>query len=655
LPQPISFILATAGHVDHGKSALVTALTGTDPDRLPEEKARGITIDLGFTHFDLEDGAQKWRIGVVDVPGHEDFVRNMVAGVGSVDVALLVVAADDGPMPQTEEHLQILGYLGVKRGVVALTKADLVASTDEAIKRVRTFLRGTVLADAPIVPTSIPRGRGLEELRAAMRDILRSAPPPVDLGKPRLSVDRAFTLKGVGTVVTGTLTCGTLRRGQGVMIQPAGIAVRIRSLQTFGRDVDLASPGSRVALNLPDVQVRTTGAARTGLLVGRGDVVTLAELGPATETLDVAITRCARAPDLSTGNETDERDLHDNARVHVHHGSAAVAARVCMLNRASVPAGGAALAQLRLESPIMALSGDRLILRDWPQQHTLAGAMVLDSAAHRSGFRTEARRTLLEALAADPGSAEVLILSKVSRDGFAPRASLGMDSVIPANDIARAIRSLAAAGRVVELDTHVVAHAFWQGLIDRFTAAIDAHHREHPEQIGLSLESLRKVVPLNARADLFDALVLHLEGRGVVRTGAFLRRRVFAPRLPPSLASAGDKIRRLLADRPFDPPSRNQLAADDTARQALKFLLLNGEAVELSRELIVSADALCKAGELIRAHIQSRGPATVSDLKATLGSSRRVMVPLLERLDRDRVTCREGDLRTLPTSRSQDA
>src|SRR5271170_7898668 len=244
MPSVQHFMVATGGHVDHGKSALVKALTGTDPDRLPEEKSRGITIDLGFAHLEIPSSAPEdgpLSLGIVDVPGHEDFVKNMVAGVGSIDLALLVVAADDGWMPQTEEHLQILTYLGVHRAVIALTKIDLVADEQAASDRIRERLRGTLFtetlgfADAPIVPTSVVAGRGLDDLRAALARVLAEAPPSDDIGKPRLAVDRIFTLRGVGTVVTGTLAGGTLRRGQEVTIQPSGKKTRIRNMQSHNR------------------------------------------------------------------------------------------------------------------------------------------------------------------------------------------------------------------------------------------------------------------------------------------------------------------------------------------------------------------------------------------------------------------------------------
>ena len=280
------FIVATAGHVDHGKSALVRALTGTDPDRLPEEKARGITIDLGFAHLALPG----LNLGLVDVPGHEDFIKNMVAGVGSVDLALFVVAADDGWMPQTEEHLQILAYLGVTRAVVALTKSDLTPEPGLASEEVRAHLRGTPFEHAPIVPTSTLMGQGFDELRAAFAAVLADAPPSRDAGKPRLPIDRVFTLRGVGTIVTGTLTGGTLARGAAVIAQPSGRAAHVRSAQSHGREQTAARPGTRAAFNLPEL------AASGEEAITRGEVLTLPNLGKASKVLDVRLTRFDRAP-----------------------------------------------------------------------------------------------------------------------------------------------------------------------------------------------------------------------------------------------------------------------------------------------------------------------------------------------------------------------
>src|SRR6187549_1115791 len=374
------YIVATAGHVDHGKSALIKALTGTDPDRLPEEKARGITIDLGFAHLELKSPAagpaeaghytSSIHVGIVDVPGHEDFVKNMVAGVGAIDLALLIVAADDGWMPQTEEHLQILSYFGVRRAVVALTKVDLAADENTAIADVRTHLEDSVFAEAPIVPTSVVTGQGVDALKSTLARELAAAAPPRDIGRPRLGVDRVFTVAGAGTVVTGTLVGGQLQRGQAVVIQPGSRPARIRRMQSHGKDVELSVPGTRTALNLADVD--------PGAGVHRGDVITLPDLGSSNDCLDVRLDISARAT----------RSMKDGVRVRVHYGSGNVPAHVALAGAKELPVGERRLAQLRLEAPVFLCAGDHLTIRDWSEQQTLAGAVVLDPDASRRSFRT---------------------------------------------------------------------------------------------------------------------------------------------------------------------------------------------------------------------------------------------------------------------------
>ncbi|HEY9462626.1 MAG TPA: selenocysteine-specific translation elongation factor, partial [Vicinamibacterales bacterium] len=373
------YIVATAGHVDHGKSALIKALTGTDPDRLPEEKARGITIDLGFAHLELgsPEVTSPIDVGIVDVPGHEDFVKNMVAGVGTIDLALLIVAADDGWMPQTEEHLQILSYFGVRRAVVSLTKADLAGDEAASISDIRLRLQGSPFADAPIVPTSVVTGQGLETLKSALAQELSAAPPPRDIGKPRLAVDRVFTLSGAGTIVTGTLVGGWLQRGQAVLIQPSGHPARIRRIQSHGRDVERSGPGTRTALNLADVDP-VAG-------VHRGDVITVPDMGSASDCLDVMLEISARA----------SRPLKDGVRARVHYGSGNVPAHIALGAGKELTPGERQLAQLRLESPVFLVAGDYLTLRDWSEQQTLAGAIVLDPDATRRAFRSTDRQQWL--------------------------------------------------------------------------------------------------------------------------------------------------------------------------------------------------------------------------------------------------------------------
>ncbi|HEY4708605.1 MAG TPA: selenocysteine-specific translation elongation factor [Candidatus Acidoferrales bacterium] len=626
------FILATAGHVDHGKSALIKALTGTDPDRLPEEQLRGITIDLGFAHLELPDPASPSSslvLGIVDVPGHEDFVKNMVAGVGSIDLALLVVAADDGWMPQTEEHLQILTYLGVSRAVVALTKIDLIQDETSAVAAIAEKLRDTPFAGAPVVPTSVVSGRGLDELKATLGRALAGVSPQADIGKPRLSVDRVFKLQGIGTVVTGTLNGGTLRRGQTVAIQPSGKTARIRNIQSHGRDVEASGPGRRTALNLSLDAVDD---------IHRGDVITLSDFGGPNSVLDVRIEISPRAT----------HTVKDGVRVHAHHGSGNVAGRVAFHEHRTLTAGEHAVAQLRLEAPAFVFASDHFIIRDWAERNTLGGAITLDPDGNRKLFRRESRMQFLDARNQSPSDVSCLVASQVAFEGASRKSRLLLKSRFSAADISASVGRLAAAGSVVQAAGFIVDAARWDTLHRLAMEAIDARHRAHPEQTGLPLTDLRGVLKDEMPvADLFDAIVSDLCTREFVQVGAAIRRVSHVPALPPQLRAAGAKIRAVLAAKPLDPPSRKDLAPDAGSQQALRFLIETGEVAEINVEIVMSSESLKRASAMIREFIGAKGPATTSDLRQMLGNSRRVAIPLLERLDRDGVTSRQGDKRSL--------
>jgi selenocysteine-specific elongation factor len=632
MPEPRHFILATAGHVDHGKSALIKALTGTDPDRLPEEKLRGITIDLGFAHLELRDPARVDSpivLGIVDVPGHEDFVKNMVAGVGSIDLSLLVVAADDGWMPQTEEHLQILSYLGVTRAVIALTKIDLAQDEQVTITAIRGRLAGTAFADAPIVPTSVVNSRGLEDLKAALVRVLAETPSPADIGKPRLAVDRVFKLQGIGTVVTGTLSGGILKRGQSVAVQPAGKSARIRNIQSHGRDVEVITPGTRTALNLSLDAVED---------IHRGDVVTLAEIGGPSEVLDAAVEISPRAAHA----------IKDGARVHAHLGSGTVAARIAFREDKPLGPGQRAVAQLRLEAPAFAFAGDRFILRDWAERLTLGGGMVLDPEGSRRAFRTEPRSKFLAARAASPADVTAFVASSVAYGGAARASRLLLASRFGAAAIADAVSRLAKEGSIIATGDLIIDAAKWSGLRRKAIEVIDARHRAHPEESGLPLNDLRAALQHDLPiGEMFEPFVADLCAKDFVRGGAAIRRASHRPALTPQLQAAGGKIRALLAAKPLDPPSKKDLAPDVASQQALRYLIQSGELVDINVEIVMTADAVKQATAMVRDFIRKGGPATTSDLRQMLGNSRRVVIPLLERLDRDGVTVRQGDKRAL--------
>ena len=593
------FVIATAGHVDHGKSALVKALTGTDPDRLPEEKARQITIDLGFAELNLPGGI---HAGVVDVPGHEDFVRNMIAGVGSIDLALFVVAADDGWMPQSAEHLQILTHLGVKRAVIAVTKMD---SANIDIEQIRYRLSDTPFAQAPIVRTSVRTGEGLEDLKKTLAVELAPMAPPRDYGKPRLFIDRVFTLRGIGTVVTGTLTGAELRSGQKIVVQPGNRETRIRSIQSHGQELELAQPGMRTAINLADVEVEQ---------IQRGDVITIGDLGQASGRL---LARLHLAQSLKTGSS-----------VYLHHGTSRVAARILSLEKEGV-------ARLKLASPLFAFLGDRFVLRDASERRTIGGGIVLDPDGDQ-------RSKLLAA----PGDASLSLRAKIASRGFVRKETLLRKSHFSADEIRSALLHLEKSRQIAVRGELAVDMNAWENWRMRARVLIDGAHKRNPERPGLDLNELRALLR-GLSVEPFAALMTDLCADDFVRTGSAVARRTHQAVLPAALRLIEKKTREVLSQKPFDSPPRRTMEADPQTRQVLRFLIENGAVIEISEDVVLLGENFATMRAAVVDHISKNGPATVSELRQALQTSRRVMVPFLERLDRDGITRRVGEKRLL--------
>jgi selenocysteine-specific elongation factor len=625
-------ILATAGHVDHGKSSLVLALTGTDPDRLPDEKRRGMTIDLGFASLLLDDPASQTpcRLGIVDVPGHEDFIRNMIAGVGSIDVALLTVAADDGWMPQTEEHLRILSYLHAPALVVALTKADLSSDLAPLITDISARLATTPFANARIIPVSVRTGAGLAELRTALLDALRNAPPPRDIAKPRLFIDRVFSLKGAGTVVTGTLTGGQLLVGQTVALHPfhgAAGAARIRAIQSHNRNQDAALPSSRVALNLVDIHLPHPVTS-----LARGHVVTLPSLATSSQYLDV----------LLSPNAT----VHHQQTLWVHHATTSTRAR--LLLHPAIPR----VAQLRLDSPLLPFLGDQLLLRDAAARTTLCGATVLRIHAQRHRFSDDPMPELLRDLAANPSSlSRHLLLSLTDHPGTSPETLLSASHWSTAA-IARAASDLLAAKKLHQVQNGgTLPAAYWTDLKNRITSILESFHKQHPEEVGIPPAALQKQVEKLPPA-IFDAL---LDDPAFRRRPVGLSLQSHRPPLPLHLAPLCRSILETLERTGINPPCRSELAPTLRARTALQHLVDRQDVVPLNADIVLSITHYESAKRRILAYLETHPSTPIPQLKSHLQTTRRILIPLLESLDRQGLTRRKGDTRELaaaPTSGS---
>jgi selenocysteine-specific elongation factor len=629
------FTIGTAGHVDHGKSTLIHALTGIDPDRLREEKERGMTIDLGFAWLTLPGGRE---ISIVDVPGHERFIKNMLAGVGGIDAALLVVAADEGIMPQTREHLAILDLLGIARGLVALTKIDLVDEEWLALVReeIGETLRGTTLEGAPVVPLSALRGEGLDLLRETLEDVLVDASPRRDLGRPRLPVDRVFTLGGFGTVVTGTLLDGALRLGQDLVVLPRGLSTRARGLQSHRARIDLALPGRRVAVNLGGLPTED---------VQRGDVVTTPGAMRPTAAFDVRLRLLRDAP----------RPLANATAVGFHSGTAEAVGKVTLLDRDALAPGDETWAQIRLQTPVAVAKNDLFIIRQLSPGVTLGGGQIVDPApARRHRRRQPAVLAALETLAR--GTPEEIVLQTLELQAPADPAAVVRASGLDGEAARAALEALLAGGQAVRLGNTVLSLTGWRRLQTRAGEHLGTYHRQYPLRPGMPREELKSRLQLPTR--LYGDFLARLVQEGTVaEAGTAVRLPEHAVRLTPDQEAVAGRLLALLRATPLAPPTLPELRAalgpaalDDELLGALVAL---GEVVRVGDDLVFTAEAYREMVDAVVAFLQERGKITVAEVRDRFGTSRRYALPLLEHLDRERITRRQGDERVLlspPTS-----
>jgi selenocysteine-specific elongation factor len=619
-------VIGTAGHVDHGKSALVLALTGTDPDRLAEEKARGLTIDLGFAWTHLPSGRE---VGFVDVPGHERFVHNMLAGVGGVDCALFVVDASEGWRSQSAEHLAILDLLGIATGVIALTKVDLVddATRERVTAEVATRVAGTSLRAARIVPTAAPSGVGLDELRTALDDALDRIPEPVDRGRPRLAVDRVFSVRGSGTVVTGTLTGGTLRSEVEGELLPQGRRVRIRALQSHGHPVAEADPARRLAVNLAGVATDQ---------VARGDVLALPGQWAPTRAVDCRL-RCL--PDAPA-------PLRARGAYLVYAGAAETAARLQPLDAHEIRAGEDGLVRLHLEHPLVLDVSEPVVLRDSGRDETVGGGPVLDPFPRGEVHGTAARVRRTEELEAREAA-----LAHDDRAGLLERVLAERGSVTveelprlvgtgPAL-VERMLLAAVDAGRAVRSRGLVWSPAAFQATRTAVLEAVERHHREEPLAPGLPAQAARQVVA--GAAEVVEALVG--EGR-LVLDGPAVRLPSHGVRLDPRREAARGRVEAAISERGVAVLTETDLADLGADRQLTAVLRRQGTLTAIAPGLYLGTRVLDRAVATLRRAFPDTD-FTASEARAALETSRKTAIPLLEHLDRAGITRRAGDKRRL--------
>lgn len=627
-------IIGTAGHVDHGKTALIRALTGAETDRLKEEQERGMSIDLGFASFRLPGGR---LAGVIDVPGHERFLKNMLAGAGGIDLVVLVIAADEGVMPQTREHLEILQILQTKKGVVALTKADLVDEEWLELVRdeVQSALRSTFLAGAPMIPVSSISGQGIPELTAMLERLAEEVETRPVVGPWRLPVDRAFTVGGFGTVVTGTLMSGTVRVGDRAEILPQGLETRVRGIQTHGQSAPEAEAGTRVALNLAGVGLEG---------VQRGDVCCAPGFLSPTVSLDVRLDVLASCP----------REVKNRSRVRLYLGSAELLARLTLLDAEVLAPGSSGLIQLRLEEPTACAKGDRFVLRFYSPMHTIGGGAVLEPHATRHR-RFDA--AVLENLAVkEQGSPEELLEEAVQRGGLTPVApqKVAQQLGMPVEEARSLIERLKGSGRLVATDGEGVLHGHRvEAAENQLLAALREFHQAQPLRGGMSREELRSRLSRAMDAKGFGLILGRLERAGRVQP---LDGRVkvagHEPQYTPEQARIAAAVEEALLENPAAPPSFDEIVQSRrlppaAAREVWDALIDAGTIVRVAEGVFFHRRALDRITEQVRTYLAEKQKMTAAEFRDLIGSSRKYAVPLLEWLDHARVTRRVGDERIL--------
>ena len=634
-------IVGTAGHIDHGKTALVKALTGTDADRLKEEKERGITIDIGFASMDIDDV----HFGFVDVPGHERFVKNMLAGAHGIDIVLLVVAADEGIMPQTREHFDICRLLEVKGGLVAITKSDVADKelADVVEEEVVDFVKGSFLEGAPIVRVSSKTGEGTQELAQALLALAGQASDRDQTAIPRLPIDRIFSVKGFGTVVTGTLIAGRISTGDELEVIPSdGLRTRVRGVQVHSQQIQTAHAGERTAVNVQGLEVSD---------LARGQVLVSAGRLQATSMIDVRLRLLPSA----------RRAIKSRTRVRLHSGTEEVIARVVLLDAPELEPGSTGLVQLRLEQPILILPGDRFIIRSFSPAVTIGGGMVIDAQPHKHRKRdVEDACRLLNQLENASDLERIGLLIETAEESGVTTTELAARTGLPDHALLRAIQSLVDSQRITSTDEGtktLVARPAFESAIGRMIGIVAKYHQKAPLERGISREELRERLGSKIRPDVFRMLVLAASGTSKLLSE---RETVRLPTHQVSLSADETAIKDELAAM-FASASLQTVSLEEAAAAVSRKHVIDKQRVMRFAQMLISSGDLVRVADLVfhkttleklRTQLQGfkheHGPQIdVASFKDLTGVSRKYAIPLLEYLDRQRVTRRKGDTREI--------
>jgi selenocysteine-specific elongation factor len=618
--------IGTSGHIDHGKSSLVKALTTIDPDRLPEEKERGMTLDLGFAWLNLPSGE---AVGVVDVPGHKQFVHNVIPGLFGIDAVLLVVAADDGWMPQTEEHLQILNLLGISHGILVLNKVDLVADPewlDLVESDIARHLENSSLAGAPIMRVSARTGQGIEELKQAIGRLAGELAPRKDIGKPRLPIDRVFTIKGSGVVVTGTLSQGIFTAGDDVVISPQGLPAHIRTVESYKHILGQASPGSRVALNLAGLKREE---------VSRGNIVLAAKYNmPLSRLLDVEL---KLLPGL-------DAPLKNMAEVLVYLETRELLGRVILPAAKPLKPGETVLAQLRFTEDLATFIGERFVIRQQSPAKTIGGGLVLDPQAARFKLTDiDKRQSFLSRR--QTLKLEDLILSEVEKYHFLEVPNLLLSSLFLQTEVTAMIKTLIKEKKLIETKPYLVDIAFWQAANQKLLEMLAAEHAG--DQLSKGLPQATAQGSLGLPREAFDSLVAGLASTGkLVRQEDVLALPDNKPRLSAQQETMRAAIIKLFEKNAQTPPTVKEITAQlPDSYGVVRYLSQQGELVEMAEGILMTSRQFKAVQDEVIRILKEKGQITIQDINARLGFSRKYSIPLLTQMDRLGLTRRDGDLR----------
>jgi selenocysteine-specific elongation factor len=622
------FICGTAGHIDHGKSALVKALTSIDPDRLPEEKRRGMTIDLGFAWLPLSSGEV---VGIVDVPGHKDLIKNLIAGVWGVDFVLLVIAADEGWMPQTEEHLQILDLFHIEHGIVVITKVDLIDNLDwlDLVEEdIRERLKNTGLADAPILRVSARKGTNIDELKRSVEALISKMAPKRDINKPRLPIDRVFTIKGSGTVVTGTLVDGSLLQGEKVTIFPRNLHSRARTIEIYKQRTDRVQPSTRVAINLVGLEKETL--KRGDILFGREEQIRASKI------LDVEV---ELIPQLTN-------PLQSNTELMVYLGTKEILGRIILLERRVLKPGESAFAQFRFKEQVAARIGDHFIIRKPSPEGTIGGGVVLDPLGERHKLKDIDKVIFF---LRKRGNLEIqeLILSELGKNKYIKQEDLLVASLYSADEISSCVRLLNSDNKLVVMNSWVIDAGYWQKQIDESLTLLSRKHSLSPWAKGLPQAELQNQLglPREASSKLISSLI---KSARIVRDGDIISLSTHKPQLSPDQESIASSIIELFERDQSNPPTKREVEIQiPGSEEVVQFMCEQNMLIELPGGVLFEYKHYNVVKNEIINFLRSNSTISIQQVRELFGFSRKYVLPLLSELDEEGVIQRRGDERVL--------